>query len=206
MVYTATDKEQIEEIKKWWNDYGKAILVAIIVGLVIGFGWRYWSRYRKAEENSASYMYQAMLQATSKGQLEPAMAYAQQIQKNFGETVYATMASFMAARVAALDKKYSYASTQLSWVIQKSDNPAFKQIARIRDARLLLQMNEPQLAMKVISTVNDKHYQPLIENVKGEIYLAQHNKKAAEAAFEKAKSGYQGAGLQNPFLELRLSS
>ncbi len=206
MVYTATDKEQIEEIKKWWNDYGKAILIAVIVGLVIGFGWRYWSRYRQAERNTASYMYQAMLQAVSKGQATPAMAYAQQIQQKYSGTVYATMASLMAARVAVLDKKYSYASTQLSWVMQKSDNAAFKQIARIRDARVLLQMNEPQLAMKVIATVDDAQYQPLIDNVKGEIYLAEKNSQAAQAAFARAKSGYQRAGLQNPFLELRLNT
>jgi predicted negative regulator of RcsB-dependent stress response len=206
MPYTATDKEQIEEIKKWWNDYGKAIAIAVIIGLVIGFGWRYWSRYRTAEEDTASAMYQAMLQATSKEQAGPAFAYAEQIQQKYGSTVYASMASLMAGRIAVITKKYSEASTMLSWVIQNGKIPAYKQIARIRDARVLLQLKEPQLAMKVLATVDDNNFAPLISNVKGEIYLAENNSKAANAAFEKAKSGYQAAGLQNPFLELRLSS
>ena len=206
MVYTATDKEQIDEIKKWWNDYGKAITVAVVVGLVIGFGWRYWNRYRAAEDNSASYMYQAQLQAAAHKQAGPVLAYAQQIRTKFGGTVYATMASFMAARVAVANKKYSDASTNLSWIIQKSSNPSFKQIARIRNARILVQMKEPALAMKVISTVDDKKYQPMIDSVKGEIYTAQGDAKAAEKAFKQAKSAYQAAGIQNPFIQLRLSS
>lgn len=206
MVYTATDKEQIEEIKKWWNDYGKAITIAVIVGLVIGFGWRYWNRYRTAEENTASYIYQQQLQATAQEQEGPVMAYAAQLRDKFGGTVYATLASFMAARVAVINKKYAEASTNLSWITQKSDNAAFRQIARIRNARVLIQMKEPALAMRMISTVDDKRYQPMIDSVKGEIYSAQGNTKAAQQAFAQAKSAYQEAGIQNPFIQLRLSS
>src|SRR3990167_4035986 len=170
MVYTATDKEQLEEIKKWWNEYGKAITIAIVVGLVIGFGWRYWNRYDQAQENSASFLYQAMLQAVAAEQTEPALAYAQQIQQKFGSTVYATLSSFMAARVAVLNKQYAQASTALGFVIQKSHNPAFREVARIRNARVLLQMKEPQLAMQIISTVDDKSYQPLIDNKRRDLF------------------------------------
>ncbi len=206
MVYTATDREQIDELKKWWMDYGRAIVIAVVIGLVFGFGWRYWNRYQEAQENAASDMYQMLLQVASTQQLNPVMAYATQLQQKYGRTVYATMGSFMAARVAVLNQQYATASTQLSWIMDKGKNTAFKQVARIRDARVLLQMNEPQLAMQVISTVNDGHYQPLIDEVMGEIYLAQHNSKAAQVAFEKAQSGSQAAGLQNPFLTLRSSS
>lgn len=206
MVYTTTDKEQIEEIKQWWKDYGQAITIAVLVGLLIGFGWRYWSRYKTAKEDNASMMYQAMLQATAQKRLDASFAYATQIQQKYGGTVYASMASLMAARNAVVAKKYSDASTMLSWVIQKGEVPAYRQIARLRDARVLLQLKEPQLAMKIISTVDDNSYAPMISDVKGEIYLAENNRTAARAAFEKAKQGYHVAGLENPFLELRLSS
>ena len=151
-------------------------------------------------------MYQVQLQAAARKQMGPVMAYAEQLRTKFGSTVYATMGSFMAARTAAMNKKYSDASTNLSWIIQKSDNPAFRQIARIRDARVLLQMKEPALALKIISTIDDKRYQPMIDSVKGEVYRAQGNAKAAQQAFQQAKSAYQEAGIQDPFIELRLSS
>lgn len=206
MVYTATDKEQIEEIKKWWNDYGKAITIAVIVGLVIGFGWRYWTRYRTAEENTASLMYQQQLQAAAEEKEGPVMAYAQQLREKFGATVYATMASFMAARVAVINKQYSDASTNLSWIYEHGHNDAFKQIARIRDARVLLQLKEPALAQRVIATVDDKHYQAMVDAVQGEIYQAQGKPAAATKAFEKAKAGFEAAGVDDPFIELRLNS
>lgn len=206
MAYTATDREQIEEIKKWWNTYGKSIAVAVIIGLIIGFGWRYWQRYEKAEEMSASTMYQTVLLSSATGKPEATFSYVAKLQKDFGSSVYATLASFSAAKVAVQNKKYDIANTQLSWVMQKGKTPAYKQIARLRDARVLLQMKEPALAEKVIATVDDKDYQPMIDTVQGEVLLAQGKKKQAQEMFAKAETSYKAAGMTNPFLKLRLNS
>ena len=35
-----TEEEQVEAIKKWWNENGKSIIVGIVVGITAIFGWR----------------------------------------------------------------------------------------------------------------------------------------------------------------------
>ena len=58
-----TDKEEREFIKKWWNDYGKLLMVAVVVGLCVGFGWRYWRQHKITMSEQASATYQAMVTA-----------------------------------------------------------------------------------------------------------------------------------------------
>lgn len=206
MAYTATDREQIEELKKWWNEYGKAIAIAVIVGLFIGFAWRYWHIYVAAKETAASEIYQSMGQASLLKQEGVVAQDALQLQSQYSKTVYASLASFLQAQVAVSQGHYVDADTSLIWVMNHSQNSAFQQIARIRDARVLLQLSKLDQAMNVISTVSDGAYQPMIDEVKAEIYAAQGNNKKAADLFQTAKAGYDLAGISNPLLNLKVAN
>lgn len=205
MAYTATDREQIEEIKKWWNSYGKSIAVAVVIGLIIGFGWRYWQRYETAEEMSASVMYQTTLMAAARQQTDAALDYVSKLQNDFSKSVYATLGGLVAAKAAVVAEKYSKAHSQLEWVIQHGKAPAFKQVARLRDARVLLQMKQPAKAHQVLATVDDKDFQPQIDVTQGDIYQAQGKSKQAHDLYVKADAAYKAFGMTNPFLKLRLN-
>ena len=52
-----SEREQLDAIKKWWSENGKAIVAGLIIGLGAVFGWQYWQRWqdRVAEEASALY-------------------------------------------------------------------------------------------------------------------------------------------------------
>ena len=206
MAYTATDREQIEELKKWWRDYGKAIAIAVVIGLGIGFAWRYWQSYVSAKETTASAIYQNM------GQLDSYKLYgvvnqdALQLQNNYSRTVYASLASFLLAQTAVEQGHYANAHAALTWIINHSHDKAFQQVARIRDARVLLQMNKPADAMTTISVVTDTAYQPMIDEVMGEIDMAEGKTAQATQQFQTAKTAYGTAGLNNPMLDLRLAN
>jgi len=59
--YDMTDREQIDMLKKWWKDYGQSIAIAIMVGLVLSFGWRYWRAHQQQQVEQASSLYQTMM-------------------------------------------------------------------------------------------------------------------------------------------------
>ena len=58
-----TEEEQLEQLRRWWNDNGRATVVAIIVALAIGFGWQGWKQHSQSQREGASDLYQRMLQA-----------------------------------------------------------------------------------------------------------------------------------------------
>ena len=35
-----TEEEQVEALKKWWEENGRSTVVAVIVALGLGFGWQ----------------------------------------------------------------------------------------------------------------------------------------------------------------------
>ncbi len=206
MVYTVTDKEQIEELKTWWRDYGQAIAIAVVIGLLIGFGWRYWQRHEKREDSMASNIYERVLMATTAKQYGLAERYTEQLRKQFDDTVYASLASLMQARTDVTNKKYTQADVQLSWVVAHGETKALRQIARIRDARVLMQIKQYDKAVAVLAKVDDKGFTPMIENTQGMLYQAQGKSAQAKTAFKKAEQAYKVAGLNDPILEYRLSS
>ena len=35
-----TEEEQVEAIKKWWQENGKSIIAGVVIGITAIFGWR----------------------------------------------------------------------------------------------------------------------------------------------------------------------
>ena len=37
-----TEDEQVEALRRWWNENGRSTLAAVVIVLAAGFGWRAW--------------------------------------------------------------------------------------------------------------------------------------------------------------------
>ena len=65
-----TEEEQVEAIKKWWNENGKSIIVGIVVGITAIFGWRGYEARTATEAKAASILYEQLILASRKGDKE----------------------------------------------------------------------------------------------------------------------------------------
>ncbi len=202
----AADKEQIEMLAKWWKDYGKAIVIAIVVGLIVGFGWRYWSNFKTKHTERAAALYQNLYRASVVGDKKTETKLVAVLKKDFFDTPYATMGVFITANTDITNKKLADALTELQWVVKHGKVKSFKQIARLRAARILLAEKQYPQALAILKTVDDKTFAPLINTVKGDIYSAQGDEAKANSAYKKAKSGYTTLNISNPYLDMRISS
>ncbi len=205
MAVSQTDQEQIDMIKQWWKDYGKTLAIAIIVGLALGFGWRYWREHRIETAEKASAVYQQMAQAAGQKELQAAQSYATDLIKQYPGTPYASLAAFFSARQAVEANKLKEAVQQLKWVVSHGKVASFRQIARLRAARVLLAQGQAQAALDLLNTVDDQSFKPMIESVKGDIYAALGNAEAAKSAYRQAKTGFAAVGVNDPFLTMKLA-
>lgn len=205
-MVNAVDKEQIEMLSNWWNDYGKGILIAIVIGLLIGLGWRYWISHKQTHKMNAVAVFEQYYANSFTHNTAQAAQDLKQLQQSFNDTPYATIASLFAASnyVAANDN--SQALAVLQWAVDHGAPNSFKQIARIRAARLLIAMKKYPEALTMLDTVLVSSYAPLVASTRGDVYLAQGNEAEAKKAYEQAKTAYTENQLNNPLLDMRLTS
>lgn len=203
--YNMTDKEQVEMLKEWWNNYGKAIAIAIAVGLIVAFGWRYWHSHNVTKTQTASGLYEQLVILDSKKNVKAADVVANKLITEFKKTPYATMAALRMIRERVNQKDYKNALEQTEWVIKNGNAARFRQVARIRAARIQLFLNEPQAALATLAKVEDKTFQPLIDEVKGDIYTAMKKPDLASKFYKNAKAGLTAEGITNPILNMKLA-
>lgn len=203
--YTS-DKEQIESIKKWWNDSGKGLIFAIIIGLALGFAWKYWHKLELRRAENASVLYQSVLQADAQNQLTTAQGGATMLMTHFSSTSYASLAGLLFAKELVSQNKLPLALTKLDWVVKNTKEPRLKQIAQLSAARILLSENKTADAMAELKVVSDKQFQPMIDWIKGDIYWKEGDIAKAKAHYSAAKKALVGFAPAENLLTEQLAS
>ena len=201
MARTSTDEEQIEMLKTFWKEYGRYILIAVIVGLLIGYGWQYWKKRQMTRTLQASHLYYQIITPSDQDRLSQSqLAIAKQVVSHYPQTPYASLASFMFAKQQIGVQKYNQALPYLSWVITHSHVDSFKQLAKIRKARIEINLHKSRQALSTLHGVDDIGFVPMIEMVRAHAYLQLGDKVKAKALYAKAKAGYQALGIVDPTL------
>ena len=200
-----SEKEQLESIKKWWQDTGKYIAIAVIVGLLLGFGWRYWHTIERHRAENASAIYQSVLVAASQNNNATVQGGAALLMKDFSSSPYAGLAGLLSAKTFITENKLPAALTQLQWVIQHSNETRLQEIARISAARVLLAQNQAKAALVELKTINDKAFLPLVYWVRGDSYTQLNNKKEASDAYLQAKNALTSVPSAEALLQKQLA-
>jgi predicted negative regulator of RcsB-dependent stress response len=200
-----TDNEQMEMLKKWWRDYGKWLVIAVIIGLAAGLGWRYWQQQQIRVRQQASLLYQQLIVADSQKNRDTVMQMATELTQRYPHTEYAALGNLVAAKSAMNANNLAVAQQKLQWTREHSQVEAVRQIARLRESRVLLAQNKPAEAQKLLSVVEDKSFQPAIDEVQGDIYLALGDSTKAHQSYQSAQTGLSALGGEDVLLSLKLA-
>lgn len=81
--------------------------------------------------------------------------------------------------------------------------PALKQIAKIRMARIFAAEKSYTNALNELSSIDDKTYLPVINELKGDIYGATGQYQEAMSSYKLALDEVKNNGMGNLFLEMK---
>ncbi len=188
-----TEEEQVEAIRRWWDENGRSILVAIVLALAAGFGWQAWKDHNKTQAENASHVYQAMLQSLSDsapGERDflEAIDLAEQLKSDYTGTSYAQFASLHLAKLAAKNNDLDEAKHQLLWVLSKAAaNSDIAEVAQLRLARVLAAAGETEQALDILATRKSGAYAASSAVVQGDIYMQLGQLDDARDAYLAAK-------------------
>ncbi len=198
-----TEQEQIELLKNWVKQYSLVIIAGVLIAVASISGWRYWQQRQTKILNHASAVYDEMLTMRTQNDASSTLVQAKKLFSHYPQTTYGQMAAFMLARDSIIKKDYPEAEKHLSWVVDHSKIKAMRQIARLRLARVLLAQQKPQDAINKLQKVEDKNFTGLIEEVRGDAYLAMHETAKAREAYKLALSSLPNAEVVRPLLQMK---
>jgi predicted negative regulator of RcsB-dependent stress response len=198
-----TEAEQLEAIKKWWHKYSNHITVVLSLLLLTIAGYKYWYWHQAKISMQASNAYEHLMIAFSNQDSKSVRAYANQLIKEHGKTVYADAARLTLAKVSVSRENYEKAKEYLEFVANNSKMTALKQVAKIRIARLLVAEKEYDKALTELTMIDDAAYRPVINELKGDIYAATGNLQQAILSYKEAITEVRTNGMGNLFLEMK---
>lgn len=201
-----TEEEQLESIKKWWNRYGTMITICVSIVMILIAGFRYYQWHQDKMKQQASVIYERMMVEFSNKNNKSVRAYAGELVKDYPHSVYADAAHLTLAKIYVGKNKLQKAQSELQLVAAGSNMPALKQIAKIRIARLLADKRSYSDALKELSSLEDKTYLPVINELKGDIYGAMHQYQNAIESYKLAMDEVKNNGMSNLFLEMKTNA
>jgi predicted negative regulator of RcsB-dependent stress response len=151
-------------------------------------------------------VYDEMLALRAQNNNADATVQAKKLLAHYRKTPYADMAALLLARDAILKKEYSEAIAQLNWVIDHTRNTSLREVARLRMARVFVAEQKPDAALDLLKKVNDKNYIGLIDEVRGDAFLAKQDPTAARTAYQLALQELPNAEVTRPILQMKYTN
>lgn len=200
MEQFATEEQQVEAIKQFWKDHGTSIIVGAVLGLGGLVGWRYYSDMKIEQKETASIAYQAAVESIDdSGNLAELEVF---IDDNKGNSGYADIAALVAAQQAVSSDDLVSAEKHLNTAIANTGDEHLASVARTRLARVQLAQEKYDAALTTLAGVTEDAFVAQVEEIKGDIYVAQQKFDQARLAYSTALEKAGG----NRLLEMKLDN
>ena len=203
MDINSTEEQQLETLKRWWQEYGKSIILGAVIGLGGLFGWRYYQSYQiETRAAGADAFAEISEQLASKGPavFDETVAFVEQNKgNNYGE-----LAALLLAAEAVKANQLDLAQQQLELALAGTQDAALSDTIRLRLARVLLAKNKPAEAQNHLNNINADAFGAQRSEVQGDVLMAEGNIDDARDAYRAARDA--GGLTDNPGLKLKLDN
>jgi predicted negative regulator of RcsB-dependent stress response len=186
----ASEKEQVEALRKWWKENGSSVITGVLLGLAVLLGGKAWFSYQETRALSASNVYAQMMAAMQQQQEEPVRKFANQLISEFSGSGYAPLAALVLARLAVEQGELPAAQAQLQWALDRADAPQLEHTARMRLIRVLLDQSRLEEAEQQLNGVAEAgSYTYLYTELRGDLALLKGDAAQAASAYQQALDG-----------------
>jgi predicted negative regulator of RcsB-dependent stress response len=181
-----TEEQQVEAIKNWWQENGKAVIVGTVVGLAAILGWNYYQSSVKAAQVAASHQYSDVVASLSQQGLD-AEKTVQNFIEQHSDSNYAVLAAMQLAKSQIEAKHLDEGLDQLEWARAHTDDKALDTLIDYRVARIQAEQGNYESAEASLKQITDAGWVGRVAELKGDIALRQGNKEAAYVAYTEAQ-------------------
>lgn len=198
-----TEEQQVEAIKKFWQENGSFIIGGIVVGLGGFVGFNYYKDSALESEETATSAYMELMTAAE----ENGDKFAQDGEAFVAahkDSSFASFTSLALAKDATSHKDWAGAAKHLQMAVDNAADEGVKSIALLRLARVQLQQEQADKALSTLSGEISEGFVGAAEEIKGDAYLIQGKTELARNAYQAAVDALGTAASTNPNLQMKL--
>ncbi len=185
----AGEAEQLQALKKWWSENGKATLAGLGIGLAAVVGWQSWQAREHTQAELASERYDRLVDDAAADRHEEALSGAEALTGEFPDSAYASFAALIAARAAVETGDPGRAKRHLRWVVEHAAFPELVPVARLRLSRLMLAAREYDGALAELGRIESAPFQDRARELQGDIHRARGDSDAARESYRTVLAG-----------------
>ncbi|MEC5318754.1 YfgM family protein [Brenneria populi subsp. brevivirga] len=201
-VYT-TENEQVDALRRFFAENGKALAVGVVLGVGALVGWRFWLNHQSSSAMESSTSYQQISERLAEGKAE-GVAQAEKFSAE-NKNSYGVLASLELARHYADLKDFAKAEQQLIQAQSQTKDADLLSLVNLRLARVQLQENRADEALKTLDAVKLDGWVALAAEIRGDALVSKGDNQAAREAYEKGLSANPPQALQ-AFLRMKLNN
>ena len=178
--------DESEQLKKWWQSYGNALILGIVLGSTALGGLKYWQHYKAKQTEAASQLYEQLMQNFQRRAAADVDETGNKLVQDYASTPYAGKAALVMAKMRFDANDAKTARQHLQWAMDKATETATRQAARLRLARLLLDQGELDPALELTNVKDQTGFEADYLEIKGDILTAKGRADEARAAYRAA--------------------
>ncbi len=206
MALDLQEQEQLDALKAWWKAHGQRTLWALTLLALAFAGYQTWRNYQARQGNEAAVLFDALRQQLASNDVKKIREVGGQIVEKFPRTVYATDAAMIIAKANFETGDVKSAKAQYQWVIEHAQQDQSKDLARLRLATILLDEKNYPAALREINSPHAPAFDPLFNDLKGDLYVVQGDAKAARTAYKTAIDKMPKDNPYISFLQMKLDA
>ena len=203
MAYSIEEEQEINQLKDWWKENGKTIIVAFILGVGGMFGWRYWQAHQAEQIAQASAQYDALIYSAQQDEQAKKANIEQFVQAN-SKTAYAVFALLDEVKKATEKQDFTAAEVNLNQALIQSQDEVLISIVALRLSAVQFQLGQLDNALTTLNQVKGESFNARKAILTGDIQVAKGDKVAAKNNFEQAQQS--GTQLEQQMAKMKLNN
>ena len=181
-----SEEQQVEAIKDWWKENGKAVIFGAVIGLGGLFGWRYYQDSVVEAREAASESYTSVISALDTKGVDAQSDIQAFIDTN-KDAEYSVLAAMQLAKVQVQAGELAAALEQLEWAKSATKDAALAPLLTYRVARIKAEQGEFDAALTDLTAMTDESWKGRVAELRGDISLRKGDTDAAYSAYAEAQ-------------------
>ncbi len=181
-----SEKEQIEQMRAWWAEYGRYVIAGVVIAVALLVGFNKYKQSQLEARVAASVLYESLAGHVSDGDLDDAETVADELSSNYANTTYAAQSKLAMARLYMDKNRDQDAADVLNELLALRGNRELKHIGRLRLARILLYQEKPEEVVALLTGQDNAAFAAINNELLGDAYVALGRIADAGDAYREA--------------------